>query len=71
MDVIIKITPSCFHFSSACHNGTMYVIVFTVMYLKLFVSTYLVLQSAEHFQMQVNWSQRMRLINGRQENIRV
>ena len=59
---------SCLHISTACHNGIMYVIVFTVM---LFVCTYLVLQSAEHFQMQVRWSQRMYLINERQENIRV
>ena len=56
---------SCLHISTACHNGIMYVTVFTVTYLMLFVCTYLVLQSAEHFWMQVKWSQRMYLINGR------
>jgi len=54
MEVIIKIAHSFIsYFLTACHNGIMYVIVFTVMYLMLFVCTYLVLQSAEHFQMQI------------------
>jgi len=54
MEVIFKIAPSfILYFSAACHNGIIYVIVFTVVYLMLFVGTYLVLQSAEHFQMQV------------------